>query len=586
MALIDAAEAAGVRRYVMVSSIGAQDPSSAGPQMQPYLEAKAEADEALTQSELDWTVVRPGGLTDDEGTGRVAGRDDARAARADPARRRRGGARGRALRAADDRQDLRGVHGRHADRGGPAAPLTRGGDGRRRAALIRRAPLVHPGACCASCASRTSCSSNGPSCASAPGLNVLTGETGAGKTVLAHALDLLLGGRARGSVVRPGAAEAYVEGVFDLPDALRHELGERLPADAEEVVLARRVSAEGRTRAYVNGRSASVGDLRDLAEPLVAFYGQHEHRRLTLASAQLALLDDACGPEQAARRDACAAAWARARALERTLAELRERAAGRERELDLLAFELAEIEEAAPDEAEEAELRARRERLRHLEALRAAAWGAAEARRARGRRRRGRAAGRRRRRARRRSPASTRSSTRWPSAGAPLAIEADDVAAELRRYAEGARGGARGGSRPSRSGWPSSTACSASTAGRSRPCSPTPRRAARAARSSRAPRWRWPRRRRRCEGARAEHAALAAELHEARAAQAPRLADAPSCARLADLAMEGATFAIELADREARADGRGRGRVPDRAQRRRAAPARCARSRRAASSRG
>jgi uncharacterized protein YbjT (DUF2867 family) len=69
--LIDAAEAAGVRRYVMVSSIGAQDPSSAGPQMQPYLEAKADADEALSQSELDWTIVRPGGLTDDEGTGRV-----------------------------------------------------------------------------------------------------------------------------------------------------------------------------------------------------------------------------------------------------------------------------------------------------------------------------------------------------------------------------------------------------------------------------------------------------------------------------------------------------------------------------------
>src|SRR5436305_7141620 len=96
------------------------------------------------------------------------------------------------------------------------------------------------------------------------GLNVLTGETGAGKTVLAHALDLLLGGRARPGIVRPGAAEAYVEGVFALPASLEDERGERLPADAEEVVLARRVSADGRTRAYVNGRSASVGDLREL----------------------------------------------------------------------------------------------------------------------------------------------------------------------------------------------------------------------------------------------------------------------------------------------------------------------------------
>src|SRR5712691_5444946 len=111
----------------------------------------------------------------------------------------------------------------------------------------------------------------------ASGLNVLTGETGAGKTVLAHALDLLLGGRARSGIVRPGAAEAYVEGAFEVPDALRERLAERLPEDAEEVVLARRVSAEGRTRAYLNGRSASAADLRDLGAELLAFYGQHEH---------------------------------------------------------------------------------------------------------------------------------------------------------------------------------------------------------------------------------------------------------------------------------------------------------------------
>src|SRR3954467_12959696 len=93
-----------------------------------------------------------------------------------------------------------------------------------------------------------------------PGLNVLTGETGAGKTVLAHALDLLLGGRARANVVRPGAGEAYVEGVFELPAPLREAVGDRLPADADELVLARRVSAEGRTRAYLNGRATGVGD--------------------------------------------------------------------------------------------------------------------------------------------------------------------------------------------------------------------------------------------------------------------------------------------------------------------------------------
>lgn len=211
------------------------------------------------------------------------------------------------------------------------------------------------------------------------GLNVLTGETGAGKTVLAHALDLLLGGKARSGIVRPGATEAYVEGVFDLPEGLRERLGERVPEDAEDLVLARRVTAEGRTRAYVGGRAANVAELQEIAADLISFYGQHEHRRLTLATAQLDLLDAACGPEHLERRAAFAAAHARTRTLEQRLEELRDRAGARERELDLLDFELAEIEAAAPDAAEEAELVARRERLRHVEALRTAAHAAADA---------------------------------------------------------------------------------------------------------------------------------------------------------------------------------------------------------------
>jgi DNA repair protein RecN (Recombination protein N) len=213
----------------------------------------------------------------------------------------------------------------------------------------------------------------------AAGLNVLTGETGAGKTVLAHALDLLLGGRARPGVVRPGAAEAYVEGAFDLDDGLREALGDRLAGGAEELVLARRVSAEGRTRAYLNGRSMAVGELRDLAGGLISFYGQHEHRKLTLASAQLDVLDGFCGPEQARRRARYAAAYERARVARAALAELTARAGARERELDLLDFELAEIEEVAPSEAEEAELTAERARLRQAEGLRASALAGAEA---------------------------------------------------------------------------------------------------------------------------------------------------------------------------------------------------------------
>ena len=213
----------------------------------------------------------------------------------------------------------------------------------------------------------------------AGGLNVLTGETGAGKTVLAHALDLLLGGRARQGIVRPGAPEAYVEGVFDLTDETRSQLGERLPADAEELVLARRVGADGRTRAYLNGRSASARDLREVGGSMLAFYGQHEHRKLTLAGSQLAILDGLCGPGQAARLDACSQALARSRALEQRLRELGELVGRRERELDLLEFELTEIDSLAPDEDEHRQLLAARERLRGLDALRGAAGAAADA---------------------------------------------------------------------------------------------------------------------------------------------------------------------------------------------------------------
>ncbi len=211
----------------------------------------------------------------------------------------------------------------------------------------------------------------------APGLNVVTGETGAGKTLLAQALDLLLGGRAGSGVVRGGAAEAYVEGVFSVPPSMRDL--EILPTDAEEIVLARRVWPDGRTRAYVCGRSATVGDLRELGGALVAFYGQHEHRRLMLSTVQLEVLDAHCGLEQAVLRTRVGEAYERVRRLEERMGELQELAAGRERELDLLAYELEEIERVGPSEGESGELAEERDRLRHLETLQSAATGAAEA---------------------------------------------------------------------------------------------------------------------------------------------------------------------------------------------------------------
>jgi len=213
------------------------------------------------------------------------------------------------------------------------------------------------------------------------GLNAITGETGAGKTVLAHSLDLLMGGKARPQIVRPGAEEAWVEGVFELPRGLRDEpelaeVAARLPEGSEEIVLGRRVSASGRTAAFLAGRAASAAELKLLGGRLLAFYGQHEHRKLTISSAQMEVLDGFAGAEHLALRDRYRDAHRECARLAAELAELAERDGSRERDLDLHRYELAEIEEVAPDPAEEADLSAERERLRHAESLREAALGA------------------------------------------------------------------------------------------------------------------------------------------------------------------------------------------------------------------
>jgi DNA repair protein RecN (Recombination protein N) len=275
------------------------------------------------------------------------------------------------------------------------------------------------------------------------GLNAITGETGAGKTVLAHSLDLLMGGKARTQIVRPGAAEAWVEGVFDLPEGLLDEpdfaeLAERLPEGAEEVVLGRRVSAGGRTSAFVAGRAATAADLKLLGGRLLAFFGQHEHRRLTISSAQLEILDGFAGAEHLELRRAYAEAHRDCGRLQAELAGLREREGSRERDLDLYRYELSEIEEAAPVPEEREELSSRRERLRHAEGLREAAViahaGLAGADADGG----GAAA------ALAQAEASLHGAAGFDQGLdglgerlAALAVELDDVASELRGYAEG-----------------------------------------------------------------------------------------------------------------------------------------------------
>jgi DNA repair protein RecN (Recombination protein N) len=211
-----------------------------------------------------------------------------------------------------------------------------------------------------------------------PGLNAITGETGAGKTILAHSFDLLMGGRARDGIVRPGASEAYVEGVFEIPEGLLDdpelaEIAERLPEGSAELAVGRRVSASGRTSAFLGGRSVSAPDLQILGSRLLAFYGQHEHRRLTLASAQLETLDGFAGERHLERRRAYREAHSEVVRLERELERIRESEGARVRDLDLLRYELDEIVAAQPDAEEEAELAAERERLRHAEGLRGAA---------------------------------------------------------------------------------------------------------------------------------------------------------------------------------------------------------------------
>ena len=214
------------------------------------------------------------------------------------------------------------------------------------------------------------------------GLNVITGETGAGKTILAQAIGLLLGAKGDAAHVGPGGSDAYVEAEFDLPVGLSDEeafesLLELRPGDEEGVVLARRIGSEGRTRAYAWGRSAAREDVAALGERLLAMSGQFEQRRLSRPSYQLALLDAFCGEEQLRRRAAARLAWRELAAARKRHDELTQGAAATEArlvELRALVEDTLELEPGYEDS-----LRDERERLRHLTELVEGASSAAEA---------------------------------------------------------------------------------------------------------------------------------------------------------------------------------------------------------------
>ncbi len=189
-----------------------------------------------------------------------------------------------------------------------------------------------------------------------PGFNVLTGETGAGKSILVEAVGLLLGGRASQDLVRTGEAQATIEAIF-----------EPGPAGGGELVVRREITAQGRSRSFINGALATAAALRDLSARLVELHGQHEHQALLDPLTHLPLLDAYAELGELSQR--VADAWTRVRTLreriERSRMDAREKAA----RLDLIAFQLGEIERAAPKAGEDEELAATRQVLASAERI-------------------------------------------------------------------------------------------------------------------------------------------------------------------------------------------------------------------------
>src|SRR5229473_1089958 len=164
-----------------------------------------------------------------------------------------------------------------------------------------------------------------------PGLNVLTGETGAGKSILVEAVGLLLGGRASGDLVRTGEEAAAIEAIFE--------------SGGEELLVRREITAQGRSRAFINGVLATAGALKDLSNRLVELHGQHEHQTLLDPSTHLGVIDtfgrlDPLVAPTAAAFDAL-------RASQDELARIRAAAKDRESRLDLVTFQLGELDRAA-----------------------------------------------------------------------------------------------------------------------------------------------------------------------------------------------------------------------------------------------
>ena len=219
-----------------------------------------------------------------------------------------------------------------------------------------------------------------------PGFTAITGETGAGKTMVVSALGLLLGGRSDATAVRRGDKSARVEGLVRLPEAASgwathlRDAVDALGGEVEDgvLVVARQISAEGRSRAFAGGASCPAGALGRVLDPLVAGHGQSDQHRLLLPAAQREALDRFAGPEVLALRADYGEVHERLRAAESALADVVAHARERAQEADLLRFGLDEIAAVEPVAGEDDQLAAEEARLGFSDTLRAAAETARE----------------------------------------------------------------------------------------------------------------------------------------------------------------------------------------------------------------
>jgi DNA repair protein RecN (Recombination protein N) len=212
-----------------------------------------------------------------------------------------------------------------------------------------------------------------------PGLTVLTGETGAGKTMVLNALGLLLGSRSDASSIRKGQEQAFVEGRWLLPKAAADRIiASGIEIEEDELILSRSVSAEGRSRATVSGRSVPVGILAEIGEALVVVHGQSDQIRLKSTAAQREALDQFAGPGLASLLIEYAEVFSSWKQISARLENLTQESSSRAREADEIRSAVEELTKLDPKPGEDQELGELAEKLTHLEELRIAASNAHE----------------------------------------------------------------------------------------------------------------------------------------------------------------------------------------------------------------